>query len=106
MMKKQFFIAGLVLTSNLALSQISYAAGDVERGRTLHKENCISCHANAYGGDGTGIYTRADRKIESLDGLRNQVMRCKTALDVPWPEHQIDDVITYLNKSFYKFDNE
>lgn len=105
-MKNPLIVSGLLLGASLALNQISYAAGDIERGRKLHKENCISCHANAYGGDGTGIYTRADRKIESLDGLHTQVTRCKTALDVPWPEDQIEDVVTYLNKSFYKFDNE
>ena len=89
----------------LSLSQISYA-GDIQRGRELHKENCISCHANAFGGDGTGIYTRADRKMESYAGLRKQVMRCKTALGVSWPDDQIDDVVTYLNESFYKFKKE
>ena len=90
----------------MTLSQFSYAAGDVKRGKDLHDENCITCHANAFGGDGTGIYTRADRKMESYEALNNQVKRCKTALGVSWPEHQIDDVIAYLNETFYKFKKE
>jgi len=84
------------------LSSVVHAA-DPQRGRELHKENCISCHASMMGGDGTGIYTRPDRRIESLDALYKQVRRCKTSLGVPWPEDQIDDVVAYLNQNFYKF---
>jgi mono/diheme cytochrome c family protein len=98
-MKLQMILIGIVL----AISQLSVAAGDAKRGKALHSENCISCHANAFGGDGTAIYTRPDRKIESYEGLETQVTRCKTALDVAWPQDQIDDVVTYLNETFYKF---
>lgn len=98
-MKLQLIVIGMAL----AVSQVSYAAGDAKRGKALHDENCVSCHANALGGDGTAIYTRPDRKIESFEGLQKQVMRCKTALGVSWPQDQIDDVVTYLNESFYKF---
>lgn len=93
----------LVIGFSLVISQNSFAAGDIERGKELHKENCTSCHASALGGDGTKIYTRADRKIDSYEALENQVKRCKTALGVSWPEHQIDDVLAYLNETFYKF---
>lgn len=78
-------------------------AGNIDSGRELHQENCISCHKAQMGGDGSAIYTREDRRIESFEALNNQVRRCKTSLGVPWPEHQIDDVITYLNETFYKF---
>ncbi len=98
-MKTFVVITGLILSSTQVL-----AAGDVQRGRDLHKDNCISCHANMLGGDGTGIYTRPDRKIESFEALNNQVKRCKTALGVEWPQHQIEDVIAYLNETFYKFE--
>jgi len=81
-------------------------AGSVENGRELHNENCVSCHKSMVGGDGTGIYTREDRKMDSYETLKNQVMRCKTALGVPWPEHQIEDVIAYLNATFYKFESK
>jgi len=79
-------------------------AGDVNRGRELHRENCTTCHQSMQGGDGTGIYTRENRRMESFAALSKQVRRCKTSLGVSWPEHQIDDVITYLNESFYQFE--
>jgi len=81
-------------------------AGSVEIGRELHQENCISCHQAQMGGDGSGIYTRENRRMESYAALNKQVRRCKTSLGVPWPEHQIKDVIFYLNETFYKFKPE
>ena len=98
-MKLQLLVIGFLII----IGQSSFAAGDIERGKELHKENCTSCHASALGGDGTQIYTRADRKIDSYEALENQVKRCKTALGVSWPEHQIDDVLAYFNETFYKF---
>ncbi len=83
-------------------SPVSFAA-NVESGRELHQENCISCHQAKMGGDGSEIYTREDRRIDSFEALNKQVRRCKTSLGVPWPDHQIEDVITYLNETFYKF---
>lgn len=100
---KQHALAVLVF---LAATGSAFAAGDVEKGRELHNENCISCHQSMVGGDGSGIYTREDRKIDSYAALKKQVMRCKTALGVSWPEHQIEDVIAYLNTTFYKFDTK
>ena len=95
------FKSGLFLILFLFASNIF--AGDIKSGEELHKENCTSCHISMLGGDGSGIYTRDDRRIDSFAALTKQVKRCKTSLGVPWPEHQIDDVVTYLNETFYKF---
>jgi len=95
-------LKAIVAMLMISASSTSLAAS-VESGRELHQENCISCHQAKMGGDGSGIYTREDRRIDSFEALNNQVRRCKTSLGVPWPEHQIEDVITYLNETFYKF---
>lgn len=93
-----------VLSFSLTLA---YAAGahaaDLARGKQLVEENCIKCHADMMGGDGSKIYTRSDRRIDSLAALTKQVHRCKTSLGVSWPEDQIADVVAYLNKTYYKF---
>lgn len=78
-------------------------AADIKRGRELHNENCIQCHAAMYGGDGTTIYVREDRRIDSLQALTKQVKRCKNSMGLPWPEDQIQDLIAYLNQTFYHF---
>lgn len=92
----------------LAVSAIAFAAAptfaaDLERGKELHQENCMSCHDSIMGGNGNQIYTRPNRQIQSLSELRHQVKRCKTSLEEPWPDDQIEDVVVYLNKNFYKF---
>ncbi len=78
-------------------------ASDINRGKSLHDDNCIECHVSIQGGDGSGIYTRPDRRIDSLPALSSQVNRCKDSMGVSWPQDQIDDVVAYLNKTYYKF---
>jgi len=81
------------------------AEADVERGQDLHDSNCISCHAAIYGEKGNEIYTRSNRKIDTLTGLETQLKRCKNSLGTNWPEDQILDVQHYLNASFYHFED-
>ena len=45
----------------------------------------------------------AEVQSNSLSELRHQVNRCTTSLEEPWPDDQIDDVVAYLNRNFYKF---
>ncbi len=81
------------------------AQADIKNGKELHDSNCTSCHINLQGGDGTGIYTRENRRIESYPALIKQVKRCRDSMGMPWPKEHIDDVVEYLNTSFYKFEH-
>ena len=81
-------------------------AADIKSGKSLHDANCINCHAQLVGGDGTGIYTRENRKIDTFAQLDKQVRRCRDSLGMSWPEEQIMDVVMYLNKTFYHFKEE
>lgn len=101
-MRLQFFT---IVYLTLSIAGQLYAE-DLKRGRALHQENCIQCHATMYGGDGTTIYIREDRRIDSLAALTNQVKRCKNGLGLPWPDDQAKDLTSYLNSSFYHFSNE
>ena len=82
----------LLLTASAAA-----LAGDPHAGKALVDKNCTSCH-------GSEIYTRPDRKVNSLDGLKKQVRRCELMLGLKWFDDQIDDATTHLNDSFYKFE--
>lgn len=96
----------ILLAASLGLSftlLTTAHAADLKRGKQLLEENCIKCHADMVGGDGSKIYTRSDRRIDSLAALNKQVHRCRNSLGVPWPEDQIADVVAYLNKTYYKF---
>lgn len=76
---------------------------DINNGKELHSSNCTSCHISLQGGDGSGIYTRENNRIESYPALIKQVKRCKDSLGVPWPDNDVNDVVEYLNTNFYKF---
>jgi len=83
------------------MSQTSQAANPAH-GKDLHDANCMSCHTSLMGGDPNQIYTRSDRKVNTLEGLRNQVTRCNSTVGVAWEQDNIQDVVEYLNNNFYK----
>ena len=72
---KRIFFVGYILVGSHAVN-----AADISNGKTLHDGNCINCHASLLGGDGTSIYTRENRKMESYAGLDKQVRRYKDKL--------------------------
>ncbi|MFZ0257748.1 MAG: hypothetical protein WAN46_19385 [Gammaproteobacteria bacterium] len=90
----------MTLLAGCLLLLIAGSAGaeDGASGKALHDRACTSCH-------GTEVYTRPDRKIDSLTALERQVQRCaEKAAKVDWNASQIDAVAQYLNNAFYGFD--
>jgi len=91
---------------NLAVSLIIISFpvnADIENGKELHDSNCTSCHISIQGGDGSGIYTRDNKRIETYPALIKQVNRCRDSLGMEWPENHVNDVVNYLNSNFYKY---
>lgn len=78
--------------------------GDSENGKKLHNSSsCLSCHSQMTGGKPDMLYTRADRRVTSLGGLIKQVNGCNRMQKVGLDENSVNDVVKYLNESFYKF---
>ncbi|MFY9976249.1 MAG: cytochrome c [Chromatiaceae bacterium] len=73
----------------------AYAGDEAVDAHALHEQNCVKCH-------GTDIYTRADRKVTSYDGLGRQVRRCETALGLRWFDEDIAAMTSYLNREYYR----
>ncbi len=97
----------LLLLSTLSVNVFAndfFAQADIEAGKALVEKNCVSCHASSYGGDGSEIYTRAFRKVESSKGLVAQVRACNTNLDLQWFDEDELNAAAYLNKKYYKFE--
>lgn len=67
-----------------------------ENAKTLVQRDCMSCH-------GDEVYTRSNRMVNSLDGLRHQIGRCHQATGNNWSRDQIESVVQYLNRNYYKF---
>ena len=99
-MKHIVMILALVTTPALATP---FAKGDAAAGKALHEKKCAACHAGRFGGDGSKIYTRADRRIKSASGLAQQITVCNSMLgNEVFPEDETN-LGAYLNQTFYKF---
>lgn len=79
-------------------------ADDIRKGQELHSDNCISCHADMVGGDGSELYTRENRMVGSHDDLVAQVNNCNANLGINWFDDEVDAVVAYLNAEYYQFD--
>jgi cytochrome c2 len=89
--------------SIMAVAAPGSALADTANGEQLHSSTCVSCHISMFGGDGSSIYTRNDRRVTDLPGLKRQVTFCELNLGLTWFDDQIQDVTDYLNTSYYKF---
>lgn len=95
----------LVTASLLTLFSQSALAEDVSiaHGKELHDQSCTSCHVRMQGGDGSTLYTRSNRRVNSLNALDAQVRRCESNLELKWFDEDIMSVSKYLNSEYYKF---
>jgi len=80
----------------LLLGVASVHAADPAQGKRLVEQHCSRCH-------GSEPYTRPDRKVGSLQALKERVRMCEGAQELRWGDAQIDDVSAYLNDTFYHF---
>jgi cytochrome c2 len=99
---KSLLLSSLILLSGLASAE-PFTSADATAGKTLVVKNCSSCHAESFGGDGSGIYTREFRKVKTSKGLVAQVRSCNTMIGLKWFEDEELNVAKYLNQSYYKF---
>lgn len=71
-------------------------AGDAAKGKALHEAKCQGCHD-------TRQYTRKNRIIHTYEDLHSRVQFCDAASNAGFSLDDIDNVVAYLNKEFYKF---
>jgi len=90
----------LCASLSILLMPSAYAAslpGDSAEGKRLLDAHCMECHQ-------TDIFTRNDRKVQSLDGLQEQLVSCSHAAKVEFSASETQDLLKYLNDQFYHFD--
>ncbi|MDH3221451.1 MAG: cytochrome c [Gammaproteobacteria bacterium] len=75
----------------------AYAA-DIENGDELHFEHCTGCHDSV-------VYTRENRNVHTYQRLGTQVRFCKDSLGLTWFDDEVEDVIEFLNRKYYHFEN-
>lgn len=79
------------------LASAPVTAADIQAGKKLHDQHCMQCHDS-------GVYTREDRRVNSLAGLTKQVRRCEQSLGLKWFDQDIENVVQYLNQNHYHFE--
>lgn len=93
MMKTFLTLAMLIF---LSLSAYAAVPGDAAEGERLHDANCTGCHDSA-------VYTRKDRHVQSLNGLKQQVENCTHMAKKKFSPAQRQDIVKYLDEQFYRF---
>jgi mono/diheme cytochrome c family protein len=89
----------ILCLSLMVLMSSAYAAalpGDSAEGKRLHDANCIGCHD-------TGIYTRKDRLVQSLDALKKRLGDCSHMANKEVSAIETQNLLKYLNEQFYRF---
>lgn len=84
------FTIGSLLISSSAYAQVT------DQGEQLHASKCQACHDSS-------VYTRANHFIQNRAALHAQVSRCSKQARADWTAQQIDDVVNYLDRKYYKF---
>jgi cytochrome c553 len=95
-MPTRSLLATLLLISASAAQADALLLGDAAKGKALHGRHCTGCHDNA-------VYTRADRSVRSTEGLMGRVKFCNTQLKTGLSKDELNDLVKYLNESFYRF---
>lgn len=99
---KPLVVALALLAVTTAHAQ-PFAGGDARKGKALVEQKCVACHVSLYGGDGSGIYTRADRKVKTRQQLAARISGCNANTGAGWfPEDELN-VGAYLNSAYYHF---
>ncbi len=86
-----------------ALAAAPFDKGDANKGKATHEKQCAGCHIGRFGGDGSKIYTRADRRVKNASALAQQITTCNAMLgNNLFPEDELH-LAAYLNGQYYKF---
>lgn len=72
-------------------------AGDNFHPENFHQQKCTGCHD-------TSVYTRSNRRVNSLPRLESQVRMCDANLGIKMFDDDIHSLVDYLNGNYYKFE--
>jgi len=87
----------------IATATAAAAAPDPLKGKQRHDKQCVACHVQQFGGDGSSVYSRPTRIIKDRAALGRRVAHCATQTGAKWFPDEEEDVAAYLNQQFYHF---
>ncbi len=96
MMQERLLVPILVTLLGVVLLTPRVASADARRGQLLYENHCTACHESV-------VHVREDRKATSLAGIRKQVVRWSSELELEWGPEEIGSVVEFLNTRYYGF---
>lgn len=78
-----------------------FPTGNAQDGQKLfEKHKCNRCHAAMLGGDGSAIFTRADRKVHNASELIQQIRACSGNVGASLTPQDEQHIGAYLNRYY------
>ncbi|MEW6312457.1 MAG: cytochrome c [Pseudomonadota bacterium] len=104
-MNKSIFFAFLVAALPAGLVQAApFPKGNADIGKEIvARVGCNGCHARLVGGDGTAIFTRADRIVTSSKQLVARIDYCSGNIGANLSATEKEHIAAYLNRQYYRF---
>lgn len=103
-MKKILALLLLLLCATASVQAAPFADGDPAVGKKIFEQNkCNRCHVSMVGGDGSGIFTRPDRKVTSPQKLIQQIRVCTGNVGISLTPQDEQNLGAYLNQNYYNF---
>ena len=100
-MRKTLLLSMLLLA--VSAQAEPFAKGDPKAGKALTDKSCNACHVSMMGGDGSKMYTRADRKVKNPQQLEARIRACNANTGAGWFPEDEQHVAAYLNATYYRF---
>ncbi len=101
---RKLTISSTIFVWLLSATAHGFLLGDPGNGKLVHQDKCAACHIDRFGGDGSEIYLRKDRRIKTVEGLMAQVEFCDRQIKSGLKDDQLDDLVIYLNENYYNFE--
>ena len=96
-------VLSVALSSAQAQVPALYTGADLALGDKLIAEHqCVACHQQKVGGDGSAIYKPAGR-INSPGLLRGMVEQCSLNLNLALFPDEVNAIAAALNRDHYRF---
>ena len=89
----------VILLSAIGLAWAGVAmaqAPDFERGEALFEHQCHGCHGDLN-------FAKTEGKVKALPALRKKIAAWAEHSGADWGKGEVDDVLYYMDKSFYHF---
>ncbi len=95
MVSQHSTILGVMLLAGALVTHTGARGASPVRGEGLYRNHCLSCHESI-------AHIRENRRARSLTDIRRWVARWAEELDLGWGADEVEDVTSYLNRTYYR----